>query len=284
MAKNVTGQIARKNFRDESSSGPTSGIADRYLQANLAVLPSQFADEFELYCFFNKQPCPIVEKLPAGDPLVILIADNADIRTDLPRYLIHTSDPGGISIKTEEVLNLKTVWSKDWTAFLLGCSFSFERALIDAGVWRQTPGSNVPMYITSRQTTPHGIFSGPLVVSMRAINVRHLKRVYEICASLPLAHGRPVYHGDPQMLGIQDLSNPDFGCTVEVQDDEIPVFWACGVTSILALKAALKSSAIDTVVTHKPGHMFISDITSDKLIDVNCSNGLRVIRGIPTYL
>jgi len=185
------------------------------------------------------------------------LAVGADLRTDLPLYHVHLAD-GTI----EEVPDVRCWWRDDLVAMLLGCSFSFEEALTRAGLPPRhvTEGGNVPMYRTSRETTPVGPFGGKLVVSMRPVPAERVSEAYEATAPFEQVHGAPIHHGDPSALGIADLARPDWGDAVTVGEDEVPVFWACGVTSQVALEAALRSGRVDLAITHAPGHMFIADV------------------------
>jgi len=247
---------ARRMFREGRLTGPTAGMAAGYVQANLVVLPGSAADAFEAYCGANPKSCPLLERLPSGDPIPRTLADAADLRTDLPRYRVYASDGS-----FEEFFDIGDLWRGDDTAFLLGCSFSFEEALSQAGLVPRhvEEGVNVPMYRTDRETTPVDPFGGPLVVSMRPIPRDRVDEAYEITRPFARVHGEPVHHGDPAALGIVDLGRPDWGDAVTLRDGEVPVFWACGVTSQTAVMGALRSGAADRVITHAPGHMFIGD-------------------------
>ena len=220
------------------------------------VLSAPGADDFEAFCRANSRPCPLLERLPPGCPLTRALAGDADLRTDLPRYRLHSPDGS-----FEELLDLRDRWRDDLVAMLLGCSFSFEEALTRAGL---TPrhvdeGVNVPMYLTSRDTASAGAFGGKLVVSMRPIPRGRVREAYEVTAPYEKVHGAPLHHGEPSALGIPDLSRPDWGDAVTLRPGELPVFWACGVTSHVAVQQALAAGAIDLAITHAPGHMFIAD-------------------------
>jgi len=247
---------ARRLFREGRHTGPTAGIAPGHVQANLVVLSAGVADAFEAYCRANPKPCPLLERLTPGDPITRQLAGGADIRTDLPRYRVYRPDG-----TFEECLEVRGGWRDEDVAFLLGCSFSFEEALTRVGLVPRhvEEGVNVPMYRTSRETTPAEPFAGPLVVSMRPIPRERVEDAYEITRPFAWAHGEPVHHGDPATLSITDLARPDWGEAVTIREGEVPVFWACGVTSQTAVMNALRSGAADRVITHAPGHMFIGD-------------------------
>ena len=249
-------RTARRIFRQGRYSGPTAGIAAGRVQANLVVLPAREADRFEAYCRANPRPCPLLERLGAGDPLTRRLAADADVRTDLPRYRLHAPDG-----THEDVPDVSGLYREDHTAFLLGCSFSFEEALTRAGLVPRhvEEGGVVPMYRAAVQTEPVAPFAGPLVVTMRPIPRARVQEVYEITRPYAWAHGAPLHHGDPSELGIRDLARPDWGDAVSIRGDEVPVFWACGVTSQVAAVHAMQAGAIDLVITHTPGHMFITD-------------------------
>jgi 5-oxoprolinase (ATP-hydrolysing) len=255
--------MARGLFREQRYAGPTAGVCAGRVQANLVILPAAAADLFEGYCRANPRPCPLLERLPAGEPLTRWLADRADVRSDLPRYRFYLPDG-----TCQEALDVLERWRDDQAAFLLGCSFSFEDALAVAGLVPRhvEEGVNVPMYRTSWPTKAVGPFAGPLVVSMRPIPRSRVQEAYAITRPYVWAHGEPVHHGDPSVLGIGDLARPDWGDAVTIRRDEVPVFWACGVTSQLAVTQALRAGAIDQAVTHAPGHMFIGDRRNAELL------------------
>lgn len=228
----------------------TSGACPDYAQANLIALPRALAADFTVFCERNARPCPLLAV--SEGPVLEALAAGADLRTDLPRYRIYRrGEP------TEETEDVRGVWRPDLTAFLLGCSFGFEAALGDAGIRlrHQEEERIVPMYVTERSCEPAGPFRGPLVVSMRPIPEMRVEDAVRLSAKLPLAHGAPVHAGDPAALGIGDLSRPDFGEDGGLLPGEVPVFWACGVTSQLAVRNARPELAI----SHAPGHMLVTD-------------------------
>jgi len=237
---------------------PTCGLAPGYTQANLVILPKEFAFDFLLFCQRNPQPCPALEVLEPGKYQPILTAPTADIRVDIPLYRIYKNG----ELITEEQ-DITKYWNSELVSFLLGCSFTFETALIRAGVSLRhiDEGKNVAMYVTNILTIPAGIFSGPMVVSMRPIPISKVARAVQITSRFPGAHGAPVHIGDPDRIGINDLARPDYGDPVETQVDEIPVFWACGVTP---QAVALKSKP-PLMITHSPGYMFITDLLDEEL-------------------
>ena len=231
---------------------PTAGLAPAFVQANLVVLPAADAFDFLRFCLRNPKPCPVLEVCEPGSPEPVELARGADLRTDLPGYRVWRSGE-----LVEERADVSELWRDDLVAFLIGCSFTFERALLAAGlpVRHMEQGVNVPMYRTSRECVPAGRFSGPLVVSMRPMSPADALRAAEITARYPDVHGAPVFAGDPAELGIADLAAPDYGDPVEIRDSEIPVFWACGVTP----QAAAVASRPELMITHAPGHMFVTD-------------------------
>jgi len=259
--RHLSPQDARLRFREGALAGPTTGFAPGYLQANLVILPAVAADAFEDYCARNPRPCPLLERLAPGDPEPRHTAPGADIRRDLPRYRRYLR--GGA---LEEITEISSLWTEDAVGFLLGCSFSFEEALARAGLKprHQEQGRNVSMYRTNRVTAPAGPFAGPLVVSMRPMPADRVGEVYDITARFVLAHGAPVYHGDPAGLGIADLDRPEWGEACTIHSGEVPVFWACGVTSQVAVTHALEQGAISWAIGHAPGHMFITDLRAEE--------------------
>jgi uncharacterized protein YcsI (UPF0317 family) len=246
----------RAACRTGEFAGPTSGLVPGFVQANMVILPADFAVEFEAFCAANPQSCPVLEILEAGSPLSVKVAPGADIRTDLPRYRVFRDGE-----MVGEPTDVSDLWRDDLVTFLLGCSFVAEAALTAAGLLlphiKET--GFVPMYRTTRACTPAGRFSGNMVVSMRPFTPEEAERAADITAHYPMAHGAPVQIGDPDALGIRDLAAPEFGRAVTMQSGQLPVFWACGVTPQEALAAARPPLAI----THAPGHMFVADITAE---------------------
>lgn len=243
----------RARIRRGEWRGPTVGCCDGYFQANLVVLPQRLAGDFLLFCERNPGPCPLLEATKPGEFEPREIAAGADLRTDLPRYRIYRR-----GVLEEEVTDLLRAWSDDLVGFLLGCSFTFDDLLGKSGipVRHRELGRNVSMYVTDRLCAPAGPFRGPLVVSMRPIPSALVSRTSELTANLPLAHGAPVHAGDPRAIGIADLGKPDFGDAVPVGVDEVPVFWACGVTP----QAVAMEAKPELMMSHAPGHMFITDL------------------------
>lgn len=231
--------------------GVTAGVAPGYVQANLAILPRELAFDFLLFCQRNPKPCPLLEVIEAGQVEPALTAPGADIRTDLPGYRVY--EMGQL---TGERDNLLDIWREDLVSFLLGCSFSFESALAEAGIplRHQEMGCNVPMYITNIATSPAGVFAGPMVVSMRPVRYDQVVRAVQVTSRFPATHGAPVHIGEPAAIGIRDIDRPDFGDRVEIRAGEEPVFWACGVTP----QAVALNCRPALMITHAPGYMFVT--------------------------
>jgi uncharacterized protein YcsI (UPF0317 family) len=225
---------------------------------NLVVLPRDLAYDFLLFAQRNPKPCPVIEVTDTGSPEPRLTAPGADLRTDIPKYRIYRD--GALA---EEVTDLLDIWNGDLVAFLLGCSFTFEAGLLQAGipVRHIEEGKNVSMFITSIPCVPAGVFAGPLVVTMRPIPAPMVPRAVQISGRYPGVHGAPIHIGDPLALGIRDLGAPDFGDPVTIRPGEIPVFWACGVTpQAVAMRAKPR-----LLISHAPGHMFITDLPDEAL-------------------
>jgi uncharacterized protein YcsI (UPF0317 family) len=254
----VTGADIRQLARRGELTGPTPGLARGFVQANLVVVPRELAFDFLLFCQRNPKPCPLLDVTEPGSPEPRLAAPEADLREDVPRYRVYRDGE-----LVEELTNLRRWWRDDLVGFLLGCSFTFENALVQAGVAVRhlETGCNVPMYRTNLPCRPAGVFRGPLVVSMRPLTPSKAVRAVQVCSRFPRAHGAPVHLGDPAALGIRDLARPDFGDPVEVRPGEVPVFWACGVTP----QAVAMEVRPPLLITHKPGHMFVTDLRDTDL-------------------
>jgi len=248
----ISAAEARHLIRSGSWRRPTTGLALGYVHANLVILPQSWAEEFALFCHLNLQAAPLLDMTAPGHPHPMKVAPGADIRTDVPRYRIYREGR-----PVEERDDIRSLWQEDFVAFLLGCSFSAERALIEQDIRLRhlEQGKNVAMYQTSISCIATRRLHGSLVVSMRPIRTALLDRVVEITGRYPLAHGAPIHIGDPLALGIPDLGQPDWGDAVVIEDDEVPVFWACGVTP----QAVIMEVQPDIAITHSPGHMFLTD-------------------------
>ena len=257
MEKDISSSRLRELIRNKEWTIPTTGASPGIVQANLVMLPREEAFNFLLFCVRNPKPCPVLDVLEPGE-VEPAIAKGADLRTDLPKYRIFRD--GQLEAEAEDVLD---VFHKDMVSFLLGCSFSFENALLAAGlpVRNIEEDKNVSMYITNRLCRPAGPFSAPLVVSMRPMTPEEAVRAVQVTTRFHLTHGAPVHLGSPEKIGIKDLDKPDFGDPVAIRPDEIPIFWACGVTSMLAATSAL----LPLVITHSPGHMFVSDLKDEDM-------------------
>jgi uncharacterized protein YcsI (UPF0317 family) len=312
MPRFTTGESVRAACRRGELIGQTSGLAPGFAQANLVILPRDWADEFLLFCQRNPKPCPLLEVLDPGDPVPRVVVrsgkirnpksetrnpketqsteseipkradtgdldirnselelpsdfgfrgsdfETADIRTDLPMYRVWRN--GELA---EELADVTALWRDDFVTFLIGCSFTFEAALLRAGVPVRhiDLGVNVPMFRTNIPCVPAGRFHGPLVVSMRPITPADAIRAVQITSRYPSVHGAPVHLGLPERIGIADVSQPDFGDPVPVRDGELPVFWACGTTP----QAALMQAKPPLAITHSPGCMFVTDVSDESL-------------------
>ena len=251
----MTPAQVRALCRSGGFSGPTSGFAKGYVQANMMIVPREHAFDFLLFCQRNPKPCPLVEVLEPGQ-FAPRCAPSADIRTDLPGYRLYQDGK-----LVEEMNDISPLWRDDFVTFLIGCSFSFESALMEAGIPLRhvQQGCNVSMYRTNIPCWPAGRFQGNLVVSMRPIHASRVARAVEISARFPQVHGAPVHIGHPEVIGIADLSRPDFGDAVEIMHDELPVFWACGVTP----QYVAELSRLPFCITHSPGKMFVTDLVNE---------------------
>ncbi len=254
----MTAAAIRAACRGGTWTRPTAGVAPGCAQANLAVLPRDWAYDFLLFCQRNPKPCPLLEVTEPGAPEPVTAAPGADLRTDLPRYRVYRDGE-----LVEEPADITHLWRDDLVAFLLGCSFTFEHALVRAGIPLRhlADGRNVAMYRTRVATRPAGRLHGPLVVSMRPIAAADVARAVQISGRYPAVHGAPVHVGEPGALGIADLAHPDYGDATEVAPGELPVFWACGVTP----QAVAVAARVPLLITHAPGHMFVTDISEESL-------------------
>jgi len=243
----------RALMRGGEYTRPTAGLAFGYAQANLVILKLELAFDFLLFCQRNAIACPVLEVLEPGCFEAKFLAPGSDIRTDLPRYRVFHQ-----GVLQAEPLSIVDYWQSDFVSFLLGCSFSFEGALLEQGleVRHISEGRNAPMYVTNIPCQSAGVFSGPLVVSMRPFAARDVAKAVQITGRYKAVHGAPIHIGDPAALGIRDISAPDMGDAVTIRPGELPVFWACGCTP----QAVVMQSKPDLVITHAPGHMFVTDL------------------------
>ncbi|MTI70456.1 MAG: putative hydro-lyase [Firmicutes bacterium] len=250
--------IIRKLIRNEKIKENTSGICNGFVQGNLVILPKDLAYDFLLFTQRNKKACPLLEVTDVGEKELKRIAKGSDITTDIPKYRVYNNG----ELKGEYT-DIQSFFRKDFVSFILGCSFTFESALMDEGIEIRhiKENKNVPMYITNIECEPAGIFKGPMVVSMRPIPLDRLVKVINITSKYPDVHGAPIHIGDPSKIGIKDINNPDFGDSVNINKGEVPVFWACGVTP----QAVAMNVKPEIMITHAPGCMFITDIKNTEL-------------------
>lgn len=252
------GPAERRRIRTGSFTGPTSGLAPGNVQANLVILPKDLAHDFLRFAQANPRPCPVLAVSEAGEPRFPSLGEDLDIRTDLPRYRVWRNGE-----LMEEPTDIRHVWRDDLVSFAIGCSFSFEEALLADGIEVRhiARNCNVPMYRTNIPCVSAGVFSGPMVVSMRPMRPADAIRAVQITSRFPSVHGAPVHLGLPHQIGIADIARPDYGDAVPVGADELPVFWACGVTP-QAVIAQVKPAFC---ITHAPGMMLITDLRNTKL-------------------
>ncbi|QZY54191.1 putative hydro-lyase [Crassaminicella profunda] len=248
----------RQMIRENKIQTHTSGMCHGYTQGNLVILPKNLAYDFLLFAQRNPKPCPILEVTDIGSTEFKTIAPGSNITTDIPKYRIYKK--GELQ---GEYTHIKDFWRNDFVSFMLGCSFTFESALTEEGIEIRhiTNGKNVPMYITNIQCKKSGVFSGPTVVSMRPIPYEKIVKTIQITSRYPSVHGAPIHIGDPEIIGIKDINKPDFGDPVAINPGEVPIFWACGVTP----QAVAMNVKPEIMITHAPGHMFITDIKNHEL-------------------
>ena len=251
-------ETVRQRIRSGEFTGHTSGVADQHVQGNVVILPKALATDFLGFCQKNPKPCPLLAVSEPGEFLLPTLGTHVDIRTDVPRYRVWRKGE-----LVDQPTDISALWREDLVTFVIGCSFSFEQALLEAGISLRhvEQGKNVAMFRSNIATEPVGPFSGPMVVSMRPFSAASAIRAVEITSRFPQVHGAPVHVGSPLLIGIHDLSKPDYGDAVEVREDEIPVFWACGVTP----QAAITQAKPDFCITHAPGAMLITDLLNHQL-------------------
>lgn len=253
-----TGKDTRLACRSGLLTEQTSGLAPGYAQANLAILPRALAGDFLLFCQRNPKPCPLLDVTEPGSAVPRRAAPDADLRTDLPKYRVWRD--GRL---VDELTDLGAVWQDDFVSFIIGCSFTFEAALLRAAipVRHIELGVNVPMYRTNIPCQAAGVFHGPLVVSMRPLKPADAIRAVQITSRFPAVHGAPVHIGLPEQIGVTNVARPDFGDSVPIAADELPVFWACGVTP----QAVAMAARPPLMITHSPGCMFVTDLRDEEL-------------------
>lgn len=246
-------QEVRRLIRAGEITGQTSGMCNGYAQANLCILPKEYAFDFLLFCMRNPKPCPVLEVGDVGSKSFRFMASEGNVCQDFSKYRIWKN--GELA---DEITDITEYWQDDFVYFLIGCSFSFESELLEAGipVRHIEENKNVPMFNTNIELTPAGVFHGNMVVSMRPIPNHLVVKAVNVTAAMPRVHGAPVQIGNPTAIGILDISKPDYGDSVTVNDGEVPVFWACGVTPQNVVMATKPPIAI----THAPGHMLVTDV------------------------
>ena len=251
---------SRLKIREGHHNKQTSGFAPGFAQAILVILPQEWARDFFEFCYRNPKACPLLAVGRPGDVTLPTLGKDINISTDVPKYRVFKD-----GIFVEEIEDCSNYWRADFVSFLIGCSFSFEWAILKAGIEVRhiALDRNVPMYRTNIQCESAGPFEGPFVVSMRPMKPKDAITAIQLTGAMPQVHGAPIHFGDPEEIGIADIANPDFGDAVPIYEGEVPVFWACGVTPQVAVMNAKPEIAI----THSPGCMLVTDITDDQLVD-----------------
>jgi uncharacterized protein YcsI (UPF0317 family) len=246
-------RAVRRAVRSGAHAGHTAGLAPGYVQGNVCILPRDYADDFFVFCQRNPKPCPLLGASDPGDPRLPALAEDLDMRTDVPSYRVFVDGEF-----VEDVADIRRLWRDDLVAFVLGCSFSFEEALMEAGLPLRyvEQGKNVPMFLTDIDTAPAGPFHGKMVVSMRPFTPAGAIRAIQVTTRFPTVHGAPVHIGKPELIGIADIDRPWVGDPTEVRADELPVFWACGVTP----QSVVRNARPPLCITHTPGHMLVTDL------------------------
>lgn len=256
--ENMSPKEVRNLIRQGKLVKPTSGMCKGHIQGNLVIVPKDLAFDFLLFAQRNPKPCPILDVTDIGDPEAKIMAKGSDLRYDIGKYRIYKYGE-----LVEEIESIENYWRDDLVGFLLGCSFSFESAMMNASIPIRhiEDNHNVPMFITNIETKPAGSFHGKMVVSMRPIPCQLITRAVQATSRFPQVHGAPVHIGDPSLIGISDISKPDFGDPSIIKEGEVPVFWACGVTP----QSIAMTSKPELMITHSPGYMFICDPKDEDL-------------------
>jgi uncharacterized protein YcsI (UPF0317 family) len=282
-----TGLQARLAARANAHTKSTSGLAPSFLQANLIVLPSRYAADFRDLCARNPVPCPLLaESASPGDfanlrshlprvPDGAAIASSLDLRTDCPRFNVYNNS----TLTGAGVPDIAAQWTDDHVGFLIGCSYSFETALVAAGLPPRhlVLDRNVPMYRSSIPLNPAGVFTGgTYVVSMRPYRRADVDKIRAITRRFLPTHGECVAWGWEALarLGIADIDTPQWGDAPLTMDgrplgsvwgdeDNVPVFWGCGVTP---QEAVMRAGLEGVIMGHAPGHMLVLDCTEDQVL------------------
>ena len=248
----------RRQIRTGQYRGHTGALAKGFVQANLAIMPLDYAEDFLRFCQRNPKPCPLLAMSEPGDPRLPELAEDLDIRTDLPSYRVFRDGE-----YDGDVVSIEDLWRDDFVVFALGCSFSFEEPLVDAGLrlrhWED--GSVCPMFLTDIDCAPAGRFHSKLVVSMRPFTPADAVKAVQITSRYPRVHGAPVHLGMPELIGVEDIGRAWQGDDPKLAPGQMPVFWACGVTPQVAVRSARPPLAI----THTPAHMLVTDVRNASL-------------------
>ncbi len=250
----------RKMIKQGELTSHTSGMAKGYIQANVVILPSAYAYDFLKFCFRNPKTCPLLDVSEKGSKSFPTFGQQADITTEVAAYRVYKQGK-----LIEQRPNIDTLFTEDMVSFLIGCSFTFEHALLEAGIpiRHLEEGHNVPMYMTNIPAADSGQFAGNITVSMRPMSMQQAIKATEITSRFKNVHGTPMHIGNPSEIGISNISKPDFGEPVVIKNNEVPVFWGCGVTP----QSVALDAKPDIMITHAPGHMFITDIPDSQLSD-----------------
>ncbi|MDC3063785.1 putative hydro-lyase [Alphaproteobacteria bacterium] len=259
IARKLSSKEIRKKIRLELYNNHTSGLASNKLQANIVILPKEYVNDFYNFCKLNPKSCPLVGQTKLKNPYFDSLGDDIDIRFDVPLYNIYKNGNLVSSIR-----NIKEYWNDNLIAFAIGCSFSFEDALLNAGleIDHITNNKVVPMYRTNIKNKKSGPFNSEMVVSMRIFNRKNIDKVKQVSGDFTFAHGDPIHIGNPIEIGINNILSPDWGDSPRKKnEDEVYIFWACGVTP----QNAIIEAKIPFCITHTPGHMLITDISENNL-------------------
>lgn len=243
----------RNEIRLKRWNGTTYGLAKKYAQVSPVILAEKYADDFLRLCKVNPKIFPLYGVSETGNSKLSFLGEDVDVKSDLSSYRVYSN--GQFNGNTGSI---KEIWQDDFVTFAIGCSLSFEEILIMQGIPLRHLQENkkIPAYQTNIELNSTGAFSGKTFVTMRQFSTLDSTKATTLTAQFPKFHGAPLHSGDCTQIGIKDLSKPDYGDTPTLYKDDIPLYWACGITVLQVIEKAEMPIAI--VVN--PGYMLITDL------------------------